>query len=160
MTNMTNNRQTGFMCNFYTDRGELELRIRAGFEDIAKDNGTRVKKNGHGEDWTILQGISYLELEGARLFRGKFGKSKTHDGALKLIIDMGLAEDESHAKKVLDYMVKNDIPYRDRHLFDFNDWSRFTLVPDENKRRYTVEGYRATIGDFFRSWNAMASFCD
>ena len=129
-------KQAGFKSGFYTTGDELELKVRQGFENVAKNHGITAMESD-------LPGCSYLELEGAKLFRKKFGKRKTSHEALALIIETGLAKDKT----------------KDFFLLDVT-WCRFTLTPDEEKENYAVENYRATVGDFFNAWRAAASVND
>ena len=146
-------KQAGFKSGFYTTGDELELKVRQGFENVAKNHGMTAMESD-------LPGCSYLELEGAKLFRKKFGKGKTSHEALALIIETGLAKDKTEAEDILKYMVENDIPWRKRFFLLDVTWCRFTLTPDEKKENYAVENYRATVGDFFNAWRAAASVND
>ena len=108
------NRLTGLICNFYIDtqsdiKNDLESAIRSGFRKIGEENGV-VHEFGN------LQKISDAELEGARLFKKRFGKNRNKNEALQLIMNFGLAKDELQAIKVLQYMVDNDIPCRKRYF--------------------------------------------
>lgn len=151
---MANNRQTGFICNFYTDtengiKNETELKIRAGFARIAEDQG--YKKEGF-----TCGRVTYKEAKGARVFKRRFGKRKTLEEALATICDTGLASDKSEAREVLQYMVENDIPYK--ILID--DWHHFTLVPSKDSMTYFMNRYAPSLGELLTAWRCAASVND
>ncbi len=151
------NRQTGFICNFYTDtennvKNDLETAIREGFRGIGEERGV-------AHNFGNLQKVSDAELEGAKIFKKRFGKSRNRNETLQLIMNLGLAKDEPQASEVLQYMVDNDVPCHQRYLIA-QDWGRFTLVPNEDSSIYRLNPYRLTLGDFFMAWKASTSIYD
>ena len=151
---MATNRQTGFICNFYSDtkngiKNELEAGIRESFTRLAESRGYKKEGNTCGD-------VRYKEAKGARIFKKRFGKRKTLEESLAIIVDTGLSSNETEARNVLQYMVENDIPYQ--ILID--DWHHFTLVPSKDGKNYFMNRYSPSLGDLFGAWKAAASVYD